>query len=1407
MLRKITLGVRGKTSLGLGFLIFTSLFIASEFSYWKSRVYAEQNIISLKQISLERLSYQITTILISERESLLALRDVPPVTAMIRSRNAGGIDPLRGGTLGQWKKRLEDIFLSYTLNSQSYAQLKFIDVNGNELVRVDSLTGKAAVADDLQNQKDNLYVSETLKLPAGKLYYSDVNLNRENGVIQQPLTPILRIATPVYLQENDQVQGLIVVNIYVEDLFKNIFAESSGVKRFVSDAQGQYLKHSDTSKLFGKALGTDYNLSQDDPQLLDLSKQHDSVMRYDAEHDEVAGFQKIFFSPSDHNRYWLLGINTPQAIAFAPLIAERNDSLLAGAFFGLLALLGTLWMTTRNIVTPVVRLAEIAKKMQQGDMVIRADPESVKDEFRLLYEMFNDFAANQQLIKADLEADILLKTQRYALVIDSLIDSLITLNKTGTIESFNPASERIFGYLKGEVIGQNINLLIPGSYHSEANNYLLKHIYTYEKQTIGIGREMIGRRKDGSTFVMELAVSELNVGEELHFTGIVRDISDRKIAEQNVLDEKARLLAVINNVVDGIITINEKGFIETFNPAAARIFGYSPDEAIGQKLKSLMPALKHDAYDNYLANYVSNDEDRLIGQVLESIGVRKDCTTFAMEMAVSSLLIGEQHHFAAIVRDITERQTDAQNVLDEKARLLAVIDNVVDGIITINEKGFIETFNPAAARIFGYSPDEAIGQKLKSLMPAPNHAAYDDYLSNYVSNDEDKVRGQVLESVGVHKDSSTFAIEMAVSTLLIGEQRHFAAIVRDITERQTDAQNVLDEKARLLAVIDNVVDGIITINEKGFIETFNPAAARIFGYSPDEAIGQSVKLLMPESDHREYDDYLLNHVSIDAQRVKGVGLEIIGLRKDGTTFPMEMALSTLLIGDQSHFAGIVRDITERKRVEQMQKEFISTVSHELRTPLTSIRGSLGLILGGVVGELPEKVHDLLAIANNNSERLITLINDILDVEKITAGMMDFDYTVTNLIPVIKKALESNKGYGDQLNVKFIFEQGENERVIVRIDEKRIDQVMSNLLSNAAKNSPTGDHVDIMVTTSKGQAHIAVHDHGKGIPEKFKSRIFSKFAQADSSDTRQKGGTGLGLSITKGIVEQHGGSVHFDSSPDKGTTFYVDLALYEETHKVDIDSDKGHSDRPLLLVVEDEPDVSKLLVMLLENGGYECHQAFDYQDAVKKIQSHHYDAVTLDLMIPGGSGINLLRQMRADKATRMLPVIVVSAKANQGKLEIKGEVLKKVDWIEKPINEELLLKTVQSSLAPEHDKVSILHVEDDLDIAMIINTQLSPEYQVQHATTLTQARHLLRDEYFDLVILDIGLPDGSGEDLLPLLNSPQHQTPVIIFTAQDISEDLAAQVEGAVVKTKMAPETLMQHIKSVINKETIHRVDK
>ena len=187
----------------------------------------------------------------------------------------------------------------------------------------------------------------------------------------------------------------------------------------------------------------------------------------------------------------------------------------------------------------------------------------------------------------------------------------------------------------------------------------------------------------------------------------------------------------------------------------------------------------------------------------------------------------------------------------------------------------------------------------------------------------------------------------------------------------------------------------------------------------------------------------------------------------------------------------------------------------------------------------------MKIANNNSERLSHLIDDILDMEKISAGKMPFNNKVMNLIPVVQKAIDSNRGYADQLNVRFELKAGHKDIVLVRIDEKRMAQVMSNLLSNAAKYSPANDQVEITVTVSEQTVRISVLDHGKGVPEEFKSRIFSKFAQADSSDTRQQGGTGLGLNISRSIVATLGGSIGFESSEGRGTTFYVDLPICTE----------------------------------------------------------------------------------------------------------------------------------------------------------------------------------------------------------------------------------------------------------------------
>lgn len=243
------------------------------------------------------------------------------------------------------------------------------------------------------------------------------------------------------------------------------------------------------------------------------------------------------------------------------------------------------------------------------------------------------------------------------------------------------------------------------------------------------------------------------------------------------------------------------------------------------------------------------------------------------------------------------------------------------------------------------------------------------------------------------------------------------------------------------------------------------------------------------------------------------------------------------------FTGMVvfQDITERKRSEQLKTEFISTVSHELRTPLTSIQGSLGLVIGGVTGQLGPQTHTLLEIAHNNCARLVRLINDILDMEKIESGKMLSHKKPVELIPIIEQAIAANRAYAEQYRVSYHFEPI-SANIKVNADSDQLIQILNNLLSNAAKYSPTGGKVEIGVTLKASRVQVSVTDQGKGIPEEFKSRIFQKFSQADSSDTRQKGGTGLGLSIVKALLVQHDGEIAFTSKAGEGACFYFNLPV-------------------------------------------------------------------------------------------------------------------------------------------------------------------------------------------------------------------------------------------------------------------------
>jgi len=742
---------------------------------------------------------------------------------------------------------------------------------------------------------------------------------------------------------------------------------------------------------------------------------------------------------------------------------------------------------------------------------------------------------------------------------------------------------------------------------------------------------------------------------------------------------------------------------------------------------------------------------------------------------------------------------DATQVLaSQESRLRAVLDTVVDGIVTIDQKGLIETFNPAAERIFGYRADEVVGHNVKCLMPEPYHSEHDGYLKNFHDSGVAKIIGSGREVIGQRKNGSTFPMELAVSEMSIGGTQMFTGIVRDISERKVSEASLRDREERMSAILNNVVDGIVTIDQRGIIETFNPAAERVFGYGADEVVGHNVKCLMPEPYHSEHDGYLKNFQNSGEAKIIGIGREVIGQRKDGSTFPMELAVGDMEVGGVKMFTGIVRDISDRKQAEMMKTEFISTVSHELRTPLTSIKASLGLIRTGGLGDLPQKLKRMLEIAYSNSDRLVRLINDILDIEKIAAGKMDFHIKPLELNGLLKQAIEANRGYGDKHNVGFILSASVADAMVFA-DHDRLMQVLANLMSNAAKFAPQGDNVDISLSHQGPGYRVSVTDRGDGIPKEFRDKIFGKFAQADSSDTRQKGGTGLGLNITKAIVEQHGGTIGFETETGKGTTFFFDLPAAQKDETVQ--KTVAHTNSPSqILICEGEPDTAMLLEVMLQQDGYVTNIAKTAVEAEVLLSKKTYAAMTLDLGLPDKDGITLLRELRQNPKTRNLPIIIISADAARGASELNGDAIGVIDWLEKPIDEKRLSEGLRKAVASSsRDKTRILHVEDDPDILQVVSALVADLAVIVPATTLLQAKALLARHTFDLIILDLTLPDGEGEELLSMLkDETRRSTPVIIFSAQDVAPETVTNIHATLVKSKTSNESLLSTIRSSID---------
>ncbi|MCA9490403.1 MAG: PAS domain S-box protein [Myxococcales bacterium] len=385
-----------------------------------------------------------------------------------------------------------------------------------------------------------------------------------------------------------------------------------------------------------------------------------------------------------------------------------------------------------------------------------------------------------------------------------------------------------------------------------------------------------------------------------------------------------------------------------------------------------------------------------------------------------------------------------------------------------------------------------------------------------------------------HRDGRWITLSWVV--VLDGDA--FLAVAHDLTSYREKAAALAESEGRLRAMIETAADAVITLDAHRVVEQVNPAFTRLFGYAPDEIVGRDASVMVAPSHH---DDPTARFDLADDEERRRRPFEFPALRRDGTLFDAEVMVAPFQLGDVVKVTATVRDISERRRAERRQAEFVSTVAHELRTPLTSVRGALGLVDGGVLGRLPDPAAEIVKVALSNTERLVRLINDVLDLEKMRSGSMEYRMAPTSAAAVIEAALAATEGFARQHETEVVV-VGEIPEVEAELDKDRMVQVLTNLLSNAVKFTPAGARVELSAERTSDRLLLRVRDHGPGIPPAFRARIFQRFAQADGPATIRREGTGLGLSISKRIVDRHGGSLSFEDAPGGGTIFCVALSV-------------------------------------------------------------------------------------------------------------------------------------------------------------------------------------------------------------------------------------------------------------------------
>lgn len=630
------------------------------------------------------------------------------------------------------------------------------------------------------------------------------------------------------------------------------------------------------------------------------------------------------------------------------------------------------------------------------------------------------------------------------------------------------------------------------------------------------------------------------------------------------------------------------------------------------------------------------------------------------------------------------------------AGLLAVFETAVDGVILIDARGLVLMFNPACEKLFGYTAEEVIGQNVKILMPEPFHREHDQYLKNYNTTHKRKIIGIGREVVGRRKDGTTFAMNLSVGEAEQDDAPIYVGIIHDLTTHNAAQQALRESESQLRAVLTTAVDGVILIDERGIVKMFNPACAKLFGYVAEEVIGQNIKMLMPKQYRDEHDTYIGNYHRTHEAKIIGIGREVVGQRKDGSTFPMNLSVGEAKQADGSVFVGIIHDLSDRKRTEaqlvQAQKmeavgQLSGGIAHDFNNLLTVIIGNAQLLHDRLAPRPDlQRLADMIDAAGGRGAELTQRLLAFSRRQTLQPIGIDCNKLITSMNQILQRTLR------EDIHIHTVLD---NDLIDAYADPAQLESAILNLAINARDAMSVGGNLTINTALMPLDEEycqrnpevrpgkyvmVAVTDDGCGMDSKTLARVFEPFFT-----TKDVGkGTGLGLSMVYGFIKQSNGHVSIYSEVGLGTT----VRLYLPTSTADRPAEPGtqadytpattSGTNEMILVAEDDPFVRTYAVDCLRGLGYQVVSAADGHEALLRLsEGPNIKLLFTDIVMPGGlSGWELAEH--ALKARPDLKLLFTSGYALET-LVARGRVSPEWAILNKPYRKEDLARRLRSVL--------------------------------------------------------------------------------------------------------------------------------